>query len=104
MANSRLLRHVVLFGFKKKSAPVDIQRIEEEFARLPALIPPIRDYEWGTDNSPEGLAGGHSHCFLVTFESAEGRDAYLVHPEHQRFVALVEPHLENVVVVDYWVK
>jgi hypothetical protein len=104
MAQAPLLRHVVLFGFKQSSSPGDVRRIEEEFARLPGLIPLIRDYEWGTDNSPEGLARGHTHCFLLSFASAEERDAYLVHPEHRRFVALLEPHLEHVTVVDYWAR
>ncbi len=102
MAQAPVLRHVVLFGFKQSSGPGDVRRIEEEFSRLPGLIPVVRGYEWGTDVSPEGLARGHTHCFLVSFTSAEDRDAYLVHPEHRKFVALLEPHLEHVTVVDYW--
>jgi hypothetical protein len=104
MESPRALRHVVLFGFKKTSTPGEVNRIEEEFGKLPALIPLVRGYEWGTNNSPEGLAQGHTHCFLLTFDRAEDRDAYLVHPEHQRFVALLEPHIEAVTVVDYWAR
>ncbi len=104
MASPTLLRHVVLFGFKKASSPEDVRALEEAFAALPAKLPLIQAYEWGTDNSPEGLAQGHTHCFLLTFASAADRDAYLVHPEHQRFVAALEPHLEKATVVDYWVR
>lgn len=98
------LRHVVLFGFKAGSTPEDVRRIEDGFAALPAAIPLIRELEWGTNESPEGLAQGHTHCFLVTFASAADRDAYLVHPVHEQFVALLEPHLEHVTVVDYWTR
>jgi Stress responsive A/B Barrel Domain len=40
---------------------------------------------------------------LVTFESAQARDAYLPHPEHQKFGALLRSLgvFEDVFVVDY---
>jgi hypothetical protein len=101
---ARRLRHVVLFAFKASSTSEDVRRIEEGFQALPAQIPVIREFEWGTDESPEGLAQGHTHCFLVTFASATDRDAYLVHPQHERFLELLEPHLEDAMVVDYWVR
>ena len=63
----------------------------------------IRDYEWGTKMSPEGIAQGFTHCFLLTFASAADRDAYLVHPAHQAFVASLQPVLEKALVIDYWV-
>ncbi len=104
MTDPRRLRHVVLFAFKPGTPAGELRRIEEEFAALPALIPQIREFEWGTDESPEGLADGHTHCFLVTFASAAERDAYLVHPEHERFVEVLERHLERATVVDYWAR
>ena len=104
MTKRKVLRHVVLFGFRDSTTAEDLQRIEEAFAALPALIPLIREFEWGTDSSPEGLAQGHTHCWCLTFESAADRDAYLTHPEHQRFVALVGPYVQKVTVVDYWVR
>ena len=104
MANPMRLRHVVLFAFKPGTPAGELRRIEQEFAALPARIPQIREFEWGTDESPEGLADGHTHCFLVTFASAADRDAYLVHPDHERFVELLERHLEKATVVDYWAR
>ena len=98
------LRHVVLFKFTESSTPEDIQEIEEAFAALPSQIEEIRDFEWGINNSPEGLDKGFTHCFIVTFDSEEGRDIYLPHPAHQEFVDLVGPHVEDVLVVDYWAK
>jgi hypothetical protein len=98
----RQLRHVVLFKFKESSQPADVARIEAAFRDLPAKIKEIAGFEWGTDVSPEGKAQGFTHCFLVTFATAADRDAYLPHPAHKEFVALVGPHVDKVCVVDYW--
>lgn len=95
------LRHVVMFQFKDTATPEQIRSIEEHFARLPDSIPAIVDYEWGVNNSPEGLNDGLTHCFLVTFKDAAGREAYLPHPAHEAFVTELKPILEKAVVVDY---
>lgn len=39
--------------------------------------------------------------FIMTFESAAARDAYLPHPVHQAAVKLVVPQLESVIVCDH---
>lgn len=101
-APDRVLRHVVLFQFKDSSTPADIETIVTAFRGLPEKVPQIKDFEWGTDMSPEGLAQGFTHCFLVTFASEADRDAYLPHPAHQAFVSVVGPHVEKVCVVDFW--
>jgi quinol monooxygenase YgiN len=98
------LRHVVLFKFKPQATPQQIQTIVEAFQQLPQKIEGITGFEWGTDVSPEGLSEGFTHCFVVTFRDAKARDAYLPHPEHQKFVALLRPQLEKVLVVDYFAR
>lgn len=98
------LRHVVLFKFKESSSEEDINEVEEAFSALPDKISEIQDYEWGTNNSPEGLNKGFTHCFFVTFESEEDRSVYLPHPAHQNFIEVLEPHMEDVLVIDYWAK
>lgn len=98
----RLLRHVVLFNFTDSTTEAEVQKIEQAFASLPDQISAIHDFEWGTNNSPEGLDKGLTHCFLVTFLSEEDRETYLPHPAHQEFVELIGPHVEDVTVVDYW--
>lgn len=95
------LRHVVLFKFKSDATAAQIKAIEEAFAELPKKIDSIQAYEWGTDVSPEMRSQGFTHCFLVTFRNAEGRDAYLPHAAHQEFVKQVLPILDDVLVVDY---
>lgn len=98
------LRHVVLFKFKDDASGEDIQKVIDAFMGLSDKIDEIKAIEWGTNNSPEGLDQGFTHCFFLTFASEEDRDAYLPHPEHQAFGAILGPHLDKVLVVDYWAK
>jgi hypothetical protein len=71
---------------------------------LPSKIKEIHAFEWGTDNSPEGKAQGFTHCFFVTFKSEKDRDAYLPHEAHLAFIKVAGPHIDKVLVVDYWTK
>lgn len=96
------LRHVVLFKFKDDTTPEQLQAIEERFRSLPAKIPEIVDFEWGTDVSVENKTAGFTHCFLVTFRDEDGREAYSPHPAHQDFVSLAGPAIDEVLVVDYF--
>lgn len=95
------LRHVVLFGFKPETNAAEIAEIVRRFAALKALVPGIDAFEWGENNSTEGLSNGLSHCFFLTFENAAARDAYLPHPDHKAFADWVGQWVETVTVVDY---
>lgn len=99
-----VLRHVVLFKFKDGTAPEDIKKVEDAFSALPSKIPEIKGYEWGINNSPESLNKGLTHCFFLTFESEEDRGIYLPHPDHKAFGEVLGPHLDDVLVLDYWTK
>lgn len=96
------LRHVVLFAFKNDATSEAVDAVVADFGRLPAEIPGIAAYEWGTNVSPEGLSNGFTHCFTLSFMSDADRDAYLVHPAHERFVSTLGGCLERSLVVDYW--
>jgi quinol monooxygenase YgiN len=97
-----VLRHLVLLRFKAEAGAAAIAAIEREFVALRDQIAGVRDIEWGTDVSPEGLAKGFTHAFLLSFDDAAARDAYLPHPAHQAFVARLKPLLDDVLVVDYF--
>lgn len=96
------LRHVVLFKFKPDATEEQIGEIVAGFQGLPKKIEGITSFEWGTNNSPEGLNEGFTHCFVVSFKDAKSRDAYLPHQAHKDFVAILLPRLEKVLVVDYF--
>ncbi|MFH6602003.1 Dabb family protein [Maribacter algicola] len=104
LVGDSVLRHVVLFKFKDGTSKDDIKKVEEAFSALPSKIPEIAGYEWGTNNSPEGLNKGLTHCFFLTFKSEEDRAVYLPHPAHKAFGEVLGPHLDDVTVVDYWTK
>jgi hypothetical protein len=99
----RVLRHVVLFKFKEGTTEKQIAEVVDAFRALKSKISLIQDFEYGTNVSVENRAQGFTHCFFVTFADEKGRDAYLPHPEHKAFGALVGPRLDQVLVVDYWV-
>lgn len=99
----KVLRHVVIFKFKAEASEEDVNQLNKAFNALPKAIPVIKDFEWGLNDSPEDFHQGFTHCYLLTFNSEEDRDSvYTPHPQHQAFVASLQPHLEKVFVVDYW--
>ena len=120
----KMLRHVVMFGFKPEVSAQQIKEVEDAFCALPSQIDLIKGYEWGTDCSPEGLQQGLTHCFFLTFQAEDGirderesrglgyvykrqdadRDAYLVHPAHKAFGKVLGDKASAVTVVDYWTK
>ena len=100
-SNTIRIRHIVCLKFIEQTTPEQINEIEDRFPQLKDSIPGIASIEWGTNNSPEVLNKGFSHCFLVTFHNEEARTNYLPHPSHQAFVDLLKPLLEDVFVIDY---
>ena len=100
--NKKLLRHAVMFKFKDDASAEDIKKVENAFRDLKNKIPLIKKFEWGTNISPENINQGFTHFFFASFNSEKDRDAYLVHPDHKAFVAILQPHLDKVLVMDYW--
>lgn len=96
------LRHMVMFKFTPETTPAKAETIAKAFGALPGKIHEIQAFEWGPNISREDHSKGLTHCFLVTFRNEADLQAYLVHPEHLKFVELLKPSLEDVTVVDYW--
>jgi len=102
-SNSIGLRHVVIFKYKPDATSDEIQEVTDAFRDLQNKIPGIRSFEHGVNNSPEGMALGFTHVHTLTFDSIAARDAYLPHPEHKAFGALLGRLgiVAEVFVVDY---
>lgn len=98
------LRHVVCFEFRADATQEQIDALIEAFKNLEIEIDEVKAFEWGLNNSPEGLDHGLTHIFQLTFDDEEGRDIYLPHPAHQAFIEAHGGLIEEVVVVDYNVK
>ena len=99
------MKHIVLFKYKPGSTSGQIKEVTEAFRALKGKIPGITSFECGVNDSPENLNKGFTHVYLITFENAGARDAYLPHPEHKKFGELLRKLdvLHEGLVVDFQV-
>ena len=96
-----MVRH---FGVFKFHPDIDETRIGECFAAMDGMVGKIDGlltFEHGPYQSDEGLNDGFTHGFIMTFDSAGSRDAYLPHPIHEAVKDIVVPCLERVIVFDF---
>jgi hypothetical protein len=97
------LLHVVSFKFKADATKEQKKALEDAFAALPAKIPQIHSFKWGTNVSPEKHDKGFTHCWVLGFKTEKDRDEYLVHPDHKAFGKVVGASgVADVFVVDFW--
>ena len=97
------IRHVVCFKCKEDATKEQVAKVEKAFEDLKKKkkIAEIEKLEWGTNNSPEGLNKGFTHCFILSFADEKARDAYLPHPAHKAFGKILTPLLDDVFVIDF---
>lgn len=95
------VKHIALFKFKEGTAQEHIDNVLDQLLELSESMDGIEDYVGGTNNSPEGLNQGLTHGFVMTFSDPAARDAYLAHPDHERFKTGVLPSIESVLVFDF---
>ena len=97
------MKHIVLFRYKPGATSGQINEVTEAFRALKGKIPGITSFECGVNNSPENLNKGFTHVYLITFENAGARNAYLPHPEHKKFGELLGQLdvLDEAFVVDF---
>ena len=102
-ASAGTLRHIVVFKYKPTATEAQIREVTDAFVALKGKIPNIVSIEHGVNNSPEKRNLGFTHVYQVTFTDAAARDAYLPHPAHKAFGALLGKLgvLEDVFDVDY---
>ena len=102
-AQKQPVRHIVVFKYKPDATPEQIKQVTDAFRDLQKKIPGITAFEDGVNNSPEKKNLGFTHVYMVTFEDAAARDAYLPHPEHAKFGQLLGKLgvVADVFVVDY---
>lgn len=68
--------------FHESITTVDIERIRTSLENLLDIIPEIRHFSWGENNSPETLNQGFCYGFEMEFNNSADRKIYLVHPQH----------------------
>ncbi len=95
------VKHYGCFEFHPE---ISEEQIEECFRKMNTMvgeIPGLLDFHFGPYESDEGLNEGYTHGFIMTFDSADSRDAYLPHPKHEEVKDFVVPKLKRVVVFDF---
>lgn len=95
------VKHFGIFKFNPGVTDAQIEHCFSELSGMVGKIPGLLDMIHGPYKSDEGLNDGFTHGFIMTFDSAESRDAYLPHPIHEEVKNLVLPHLERVIVFDF---
>lgn len=97
-----MIRHVV--SWTMNGADADARRAQAEEAAealrsLVGLVPSIRSFQVGVNALyPEANA---DLVLVSDFDDAEGLDAYVVHPEHQRVAAFVRERVAGRSAVDF---
>lgn len=102
-APNQQVRHLVVFKYKADATAEQIAEATQAFKDLKNKIPGIVSFEHGQNTSPEKKNLGFNYVYLVTFENAAARDAYLPHPDHEKFGQLLGrlKVVEDVFVVDF---
>lgn len=95
------IQHIVLFKIKPEVTPEKIADLFSKLAELQQLIPGLTYFAGGPYSSSEGLNQGYTHGFMMTFEGASARDAYLPHPEHERIKEVLLPCTDSIIAFDF---
>ena len=84
------IRHLVFCRFRREITATAREDLVEQLRAL-SRVEGIRfsHFEASENVSPENLAHGFELAFSMDFASSEDRDAYLVHPEHQKVGAAI---------------
>src|SRR5262245_25329598 len=95
------VKHIALVKFKGGTSQDQIDDMFNALLDLTETIDGIEDYVSGENSSPEGVSKGFTHGFVMTFKDAAARDAYLPHPEHEKFKNQYLPVIDDIVVFDF---
>jgi len=99
---ARVLRHLVLLKFKEGADEGSSERMEQALQEYTRTIDTVIEYEWGKDVSGGAKTEGFTHALWVTFRNQAGLDVYGPHPAHQALIEVIGPHIEKLVVLDYY--
>jgi hypothetical protein len=99
-----MIRHCVFYSFRSDVAAAERAAIHAELDALRKVVGGMGEMRFGANVSPEPFGRGYTDGFTIDFRDAASRDAYLVHPDHQkagaRLVAAIEGGTERLFVFD----
>ncbi len=94
-----MVKHVVMFKFKKGAPESAIAEIEKELAELPGNIPEVLEFQSGRDVVHSEKS--YDFALVSGFENLESLGRYRVHPAHQKVLVKIKEHCDSTLVVDF---
>lgn len=96
----RMVRHVVLFGWKPGTTDEMIAEIEAALAELPAAVGTIAEYRFGPDIGENETS--IDFAVVADFATLDDYRTYRDHPRHQSLIReLIAPVVETRCAVQY---
>lgn len=95
------VKHIALMKFREGTSEEQINAAFDQLLELTETVEGVEDYVSGTNISPQGLAKGFTHAFVITFQDVAARDAYLAHGDHAKVHGGFTSLVEDAVVVDF---
>lgn len=95
-----MLRHVVLFRWRKDTTDRDVDAVVAGLAALPRLVPSLRGYRFGRDLHVS--EGTWDFAVVADVDGVDGLRSYRDHPAHQAVLRdLVQPLLGERAAVQF---
>jgi hypothetical protein len=94
-----MLIHIVCWKYKPETKPEMRADHIERLRALSDIVPGIESLDVGADIL--GLDRSFDTGLVIKFTGREALDAYTVHPEHQKVVAMGREIAERAVSVDF---
>jgi hypothetical protein len=93
-----VIDHLVFLAVKEDASHEDIEDLISSIRGLRDTVPGVVDLTVGENFSER--SGGYTHGIFVRFESVEGLQGYMKHPDHLAVVEKLD-RLTSRIVVDY---
>jgi hypothetical protein len=93
-----MIDHLVFLAAREEASSEDIEDLTSSIRGLKDTVPSVVDLSVG-ENFRE-RSGGYTHGVFVRFESVEGLQEYMKHPDHLAVVEKLDT-LTTRIVVDY---
>ena len=82
-----MFRHIVLLQWKENTPEEAVQAVTAVYAQLAALIPEIRNYQFGPDLKL--YASNADYALVADFDNEDDFKRYVAHPAHGELMAEV---------------
>jgi hypothetical protein len=90
--------HIVIMAFNKKMTTCLRTQIEQCLRNIPHECEGVERIEL-VDNQSRTSAG-YTHALVSAFSSSHALDAYRTSTSHSQLIAKLEPHINEIVVLD----